>query len=270
MPTEPTSDATGPAFETLLVEAEGERGRLTLNRPDKLNPLGPTTLTELAAAARWFDRQPDVKVVVVAGAGRAFSAGADIAAFADQADGAGALGAREAADLGRQMADAVEAMRAVTVARIHGHCVGGAVVLAAACDLRVAAASTRFSIPEVALGIPLSWGGVPRLVREVGPAVAKDLILTCRTFDAVEAKTVGLLNRVAPDGQLDDVVEELVAVLASRSAFTLAATKQRVDAISESMVGTAGAWADADGLVTARRDPESRAAAAAYLASLRR
>lgn len=265
-----------PAFETIRVGIDGDRGSITLDRPDKLNPLGPVTLRELASAARWFDQQSAVKVVVVAGAGRAFSAGADLAAFADpdtDADAgqaSGAVAARAEADLGRQMADAVEAMRAITVARIHGHCVGGAVVLAAACDLRVAAASTRFSIPEVALGIPLSWGGVPRLVREVGPAVAKDLILTCRTFAADEARAVGLLNRVVADEDLDGAVEELVIVLTSRSAFTLEATKQRVNAISESMVGTAGAWADADGLVTARRDPASRAAAAKYLRSLGR
>ena len=97
-------------FTTLEVEAAPPRGRLTLNRPEKLNPLSTTTLQELAAAARWFDAQPGVKVVVVGGHGRAFSAGADLAAF----DGGGrvdAAGRREAADAGRQMAEAVEATR---------------------------------------------------------------------------------------------------------------------------------------------------------------
>ncbi len=270
-PDPPADPATGapPTLTTVRVEVDGARGALVLDRAEKLNPLGPTTLAELATAARWFDDQPAVKVVVVSGAGRAFSAGADVAAFADQEEGVGAVGSRRGADLGRQMADALEAMRAVTVARLHGHCVGGAVVLAAACDLRVAAASTRFSVPEVALGIPLTWGGVPRLVREIGPSAAKDLILTCRPFGAAEARQLGLVNRVVEDDELDDAVDELVAVLLSRSAFTLEATKRRVNAITESMVGTAGAWADADGLVTARRDPESRAAAAAYLDRLR-
>jgi enoyl-CoA hydratase/carnithine racemase len=168
------------------------------------------------------------------------------------------------------MADAVEAMRAITVARIHGHCVGGGVVLATACDLRVAAATTRFSVPEVALGLPLTWGGVPRLVREIGPSATKDLVLTCRPFDGDEAFRLGLVNRVVPADELDAAVDELVSVLASRSSYTLEATKRRVDAISESMVNTAGAWADADSLVIARRDPESRASATAYLESLRR
>jgi enoyl-CoA hydratase/carnithine racemase len=258
------------AFTTIDVRADGTRGSLLLNRPEKLNPLGPTTLREIVEAATWFDAQPDLKVVVVSGAGRAFTAGADLAAFADHEASAGAVGTREGADLGRQMAEAVEGMRAITVAKIHGHCIGGGVVLASACDLRIAATSARFSIPEVALGIPLTWGGVPRLVREVGPAMAKELILTCRPFIAAEAKAIGLLNRVVADGQLDAEVEELVGILESRSAFTLEATKRRIDAISESMVGTAGAWADADSMVTARRDPASREAGAAYLEGLKK
>ncbi len=248
---------------TLAVVADGARGSITLNRPDKLNPLGTATLQELVAAARWFDARPAVKVVVVAGSGRAFSAGADLAAFAALADGAAAM--RESADAGRRMAEAIEAMRAVTVARLHGHCVGGGLVLAAACDLRVAAEDTRFSIPEVDLGIPLAWGGIPRLVREIGPALTKELVMTCRPFGAVEAKAAGFVNRVVPEAGLDAAVEELVGELVGKSALTLGGTKRHVNAVTEGMVGTARSWNDADALVTAVHDPESRAAAMAYL-----
>lgn len=255
---------------TLTITVDGALATVTLDRPAKLNPLGPETLQELIDAAAWLDAQRAVTVVVVTGAGRAFSAGADLAAFGVGEDGGGAIGTREGADLGRRMADALEAMRAITVARIHGHCVGGGVVLAAACDLRVVAAGTRFAIPEVALGIPLTWGGIPRLVREIGPSRTKDLVLTCRPFDAAEAMDIGLVNRVVADDELDAEVARLTAVLTSRSPFTLEATKRRVDGVSESMVGTAGAWADADAMVTARRDPASRDAAARYLEGLRR
>ncbi|MBS9534321.1 enoyl-CoA hydratase/isomerase family protein [Mycobacterium sp. M1] len=248
---------------SLQVIADGARGSITLNRPEKLNPLGTQTLTELVSAARWFDERPQVKVVVVAGAGRAFSAGADLAAFAAVADGAGAM--REAADAGRRMADALEAMRAVTVARLHGHCVGGGLVLAAACDLRVAAADTRFSIPEVDLGIPLAWGGIPRLVREIGPALTKELVMTCRPFGADEAKAAGFVNRVVPAADLDAEVEDLVGLLVTKSALTLTGTKRHTNAVTEGMVATARCWNDADALVTAVNDPESRAAATAYL-----
>ena len=177
---------------------------------------------------------------------------------------------RDSADLGRQMADAIEAMAAVTVARLHGHCVGGAVVLAAACDLRVAAFDTSFSIPELELGIPLAWGGIPRLVREIGPAMTKELVMTCRPFSAAEAKDVGLVNRVVEADGLDEAVESLVASLLAKSGLTLRATKRHVDAVTSQMVGMVQSWADADSLVTAFADPESRQVAAAYLERVRK
>jgi len=250
------------------VAADGPIGRLTLDRPEKLNPLGTTTLLELVEAARWFDAQRDVKVVVVTGRGRSFSAGADVASFGDPSANAG-LSPREAADAGRRMAEALEGMRAVTVVGLHGHCIGGGVVLAAACDLRVAAEDTYFSIPEVDLGIPLAWGGVPRLVRELGPAMARELVMTCRPFTAAEAKAAGFLNRVVPPTLVLPTVEELAANLAAKSSLALTATKQHVNAVLEAMSGAASSWSDADGLVTALHDPESRAAGAAYLDRLR-
>lgn len=253
---------------TVEVVENGARGSITLNRPAKLNPLSTQTLNELAAAARWFDARPEVKVVVVSGNGRAFSAGADLAAFSGPSEGAGVP--REAADAGRRMADALEAMRAVTIARLHGHCVGGGLVLAAACDLRVAADTARFSIPEVDLGIPLAWGGIPRLVREIGPALTKELVMTCRPFGADEAKAAGFLNRVVPEADLDDEVEQLVRQLITKSALTLGSTKRHTNAVADGMVATARSWSDADALVTALHDPESREAAVAYLARVRR
>jgi len=248
-------------FETILVASQGSIGRLTLNRPEKLNPLGATTLREIAAAARWFDAQDTVKVVIVSGAGRAFSAGADLGTFSGPQSGS----PREAADLGRQMADALEAMRPLTVAAIRGWCVGGGLVLASACDIRIAAADTRFSIPEVDLGIPLAWGGIPRLVREIGPAMTKELVLTCRAFDAKEAKEVGFLNRIVAAEALDDEVEALARQLAEKAGFPLYATKRHVNEVTAQMVGTGRSWADADGLVTALRDPECAEARKKYL-----
>ncbi len=252
-------------FETLLALADGPIGHLTLNRPEKLNPLSTTTLTELAAAARWFDEQPAVKVVIVRGAGRAFSAGADLDSFA----GAQAVSTRDAADRGREMADALERMRAVSIAAIRGWCVGGGLVLAAACDLRLAAEGARFSIPEVDLGIPLAWGGIPRLVREIGPALTKELVLTCRPFDAAEARAAGFLNRVVPDEELESSVGSLARSLASKASHALFSTKRHVNAVTEQMVGTMRSWSDADGLVTAFGDVECAEARRAYLRTRR-
>lgn len=254
------------AFATIDVDARGALGSIELNRPEKLNPLSTTTLRELAEAAHLLEGRPEVKVVVVRGRGRAFSAGADVSAFAD-AEASVAL-RREAADAGRIMAEAIESMRAVTIASIRGHCVGGGLVLAAACDLRVAASSTRFSIPEVDLGIPLAWGGIPRLVREVGPAMTKELVMTCRPFSAQEGRALGFVNRVVPEEEVDGTVDELAAELASKSSYTLSATKRAVNEASELMLSTAGAWSDADSLLTATADPESRRAATEYLQRL--
>lgn len=255
-------------FSEIAVDVDGPRGDITLNRPAKLNPLSTTTLNELVSAARYLDTLAEVKVVVVAGNGRAFSAGADLASFTT-AESSAAV-ARDAADAGRRMAEAIEAMRAVTIAKIHGHCVGGGVVLASACDLRIAADDTRFSIPEVDLGIPLAWGGIPRLVREIGPARTKELVMTCRPFGAAEALAAGFLNRTVAASDLAGAVDELVGQLTGKSALTLTATKRHTNAVTESMVGTVRAWNDADSLVTALRDPESRAAGAAYLKGLGR
>jgi enoyl-CoA hydratase/carnithine racemase len=257
-------------FATIDVEVAAPRASIALSRPDKLNPLSAETLRELADAAHMLDGEEQVKVVVVSGRGRAFSAGADVAAFAGSDAAPAPQEVRESADAGRRMAEAIEGMRALTIAAIHGHCVGGAVVLAAACDLRVAAEGTRFSIPEVDLGIPLAWGGIPRLVREIGPAMTKELVLTCRPFDAREALALGFLNRVVPDGELEREVEELASGLALKSALTLRAIKQAVLAATRGLLSTDDAWSDADALLTALGDPESRRAGEEYLAGLRR
>ncbi|MEY2958987.1 MAG: enoyl-CoA hydratase, partial [Actinomycetota bacterium] len=149
----------------------------------------------------------------------------------------------------------------------HGHCVGGGLVLAAACDLRLASDDVRFSIPEVDLGIPLAWGGIPRLVRELGPAVTKELVLTCRPFGAEEALALRFLNRVVPAGELTAAAEALAAELADKPGFSLRATKMQVNAVMDEIAGVGRNANDADSLVAALHDDESRAASRKYLQS---
>jgi len=203
--------------------------------------------------------------VIVRGAGRAFSAGADLTSFS----GPQRHSPRDAADLGREMADALERMRALAIAVIQGWCVGGGLVLAAACDLRIATDDARFSIPEVDLGIPLAWGGIPRLVREIGPALTKELVLTCRPFDAAEARAAGFLNRVVPPAELEETALGLARSLAEKAGHALFSTKRHVNAVTDQMVGTMRSWADADGLVVAFGDEECGEARRAYLAKRR-
>jgi enoyl-CoA hydratase/carnithine racemase len=153
----------------------------------------------------------------------------------------------------------------LTIAAVQGHCVGGGVVFVAACDLRVATTETTFTIPEVDLGIPLAWGGIPRLVREIGPALTKELVLTCRPFGADEAKSIGFINQVVAPGDLETAVTELAENLASKTLYSLHSTKQQVNAVMEEIAGTGRSAGDADMLVYAMRDPESREVTARYL-----
>jgi enoyl-CoA hydratase/carnithine racemase len=249
------SIAAVPRFETLRVEVADRLGRLTLNQPDRLNPLGAVALRELAEAAAWLDGT-DAAVVVVAGAGRAFCAGFDLreltAPPAGERDTSGAGGAATPA-LGAAMAEAVASMRALTVAAVQGPCVGGGFVLALCCDLRIAADDAWFSLPEAELGIPLAWSGVPRVVRELGPARANELILTCRRVGAAEASSIGLVNEVVPRSDLDAVVAERVAVLLERRTDVITTTKRQVRDAAEALVPTTGAWAGTDDLVAALR-----------------
>ncbi len=253
-------------FQTLSVRVDGAIGELCLERPEKLNALSPEVLEEIARAARHFDDQRGVKIVIVRGAGRSFSSGADLASFGAREGRT----TREVAELGRAMADSLEAMRAISIAAIRGHCVGGGVVLASACDLRIAGEGARFSIPEIDLGIPLAWGGIPRLVRELGPARTKELVLTCRPFDAEEARAAGFVNRVVPDETLDREVEALAHSLSKKASHALFSTKRHVNAVTDQMVGSMRSWSDADGLVAAFGDEESAAVRRDYLRSRRR
>ena len=252
-----------PQFETLVVKVEGRIGRVTMNRPEKLNALSRQLMSEIVELGAWLKLREDIRVMIFSGAGRSFCAGFDLNDFSSASDGESP---RQAADLGRLATNALTDVPQLTIAAVHGHCVGGGVVFVAACDLRVATTETTFIIPEVDLGIPLAWGGIPRLVREIGPALTKELVLTCRPFGADEAKSIGFINQVVPPGDLETTVTELAENLASKTLYSLHSTKQQVNAVMEEIAGTGRSAGDADMLVYAMRDPESREATARYLA----
>lgn len=253
---------TGPgSYDTISVELHGSVATLELARPSSLNALSSTMLAEIEDAAVRMDDLPEVKVVVVRGQGTSFCAGADVSGFGGQVS-------RRDRDQGWRTARALEQMSAVSVVRIHGWCVGGGVVLASACDLRVASTDSRFLIPEVDLGIPLAWGGIPRLVRELGPARTKELVMTCRPFDAAEACSMGFVNQVIDPGELDRAVDDLVATLVDKPKFALLATKAHTNAVAEAMVHTGGSWGDAEGLWAGFADEEGAEARRRYLERL--
>ncbi len=255
-------------FETIIAKCDGPIGFLTLNRSERLNALGATMMRDITAAARWFDDQLEVRVVIVRGEGRAFSAGADLkdTPIGDALPRAGKSWSerREVGQYGLRMADAVEGMRAITIAQVQGYAVGGGLVLMIACDLRVAAEDAVFSIPEVDLGIPLAWGGIPRLVREIGPAMTKELVMTCRRFTPEEAKALGVVNRVVPPKDLAAEVDALARELLAKPPVPVTITKEHVNAVTRAMGAGLTAFADGDVLLGTALSPESIEAGATY------
>jgi enoyl-CoA hydratase/carnithine racemase len=254
-------------FQTIKVEVEGALGRLILNRPERLNAIGATMLQELAEAARWLDTHRELRVVIVSGNGRAFSAGADLRDSPTGAANAANnswLYRREVGQYGLRAADAIEQMHAVTIAQVQGYAVGGGLVLMALCDLRIAADDAVFFIPEIDLGVPLAWGGIPRLVREIGPALTKELVMTCRRFTPAEAKAAGFLNRVVAPDQLEREVNQLASELLAKPSVPVMITKEHVNAVTRVMSAGITSFGDGDVLLSSIGEAESRAAARNY------
>jgi enoyl-CoA hydratase/carnithine racemase len=199
---------------TLRLERNGPIACVWLNRPDRRNALNQGMLEEIAEVFGLLQPEYDIRAVILGGLGLSFCAGADlkeppgVARMAAES-GVSARERRWFARLGPRALEAIERLDAVTIARIHGHAVGGGLLLALSCDLRIAAEGTFFSVPEVGLGDVFNWRGVPRLVREVGFARARQIVLLGERFDAACAERYGLLNRVVPPDQLDAAVFDL-------------------------------------------------------------
>jgi len=188
----------------LRVVREGGVARLTLDRPP-LNVLTPALIRSLGDALRELAADPALRVVVLGGSGRAFSAGVDVAAMRDL----DAAGARALIETLRSTIQALEAMPVPTLARLHGHVLGGALELVLACDLRIAAASCRLGMPEITVGIPsvIQAALLPGLV---GWGRTAELLLGGQPVDARDAERWGLVNRTVEDGALDQAVDEWV------------------------------------------------------------
>ncbi len=199
---------------------------LILERPP-VNALSHAVKEELAAALEEIAAVPDVRCLVLHGAGgRAFSVGSDIKEFPDIA--ARRLG-RPHAVQEHTLYNRIDFFPVPTIAAIEGHCLGGGLELALACDLRVAGESARLGLPEVKLGVFPGGGGTERLPRLIGEARARELIYTAETLDAREGWRIGLVNRVAPAGQSLQVAQALAAEIAAHSGHTLRVVKRVLD-----------------------------------------
>ena len=187
--------------ETILVERDGPIATLVLNRPEKLNALTRPMWQGLGDAVRVLSADDNVRCVVIRGAGeRAFSPGNDISEFSTVRSNKAQ--AREYGKVMHTTAQALAECRHPLVAQIHGICVGGGLEIAALADLRICGVSSRFGAPINKLGLVMAYAEMAPLVRLVGSAVALEILLEGRVFDAAEAKEKRLVTRVVPDDQV--------------------------------------------------------------------
>jgi enoyl-CoA hydratase/carnithine racemase len=201
---------------------------LTLQREEKLNALS-TAMEEELLAALSTDLVRESRCLVFAGAGKAFSAGADINEFRDASPESISAYYGTTGDVYERIA----ALPMPTVAAIHGWCLGGGLEFALAVDFRIADESAVFGLPEVALGIIPSSGGTHRLVRMLGPAKAKELMLLGRRFDAQAARALGLVTEVVPQGDALRRALEVAHELAAMPPLAVQTAKQAADLMAE-------------------------------------
>ena len=237
--------------ELVRHERRGAVALLTLNRPESLNSLDRATLEALAAAIRGVAADAGARALVLTGEGRAFAAGADI----EQMSGMEPLEGEAFARLGHETFASLEALRIPTLAAVNGYALGGGCELALACDWIYASSKARFGQPEVGLGLTPGFGGTSRLVRRVGVAWAKELVLTGAPLKADEALRIGLANRVfEPEALLEGAVAAAAAV-AEKGPVAVALAKNVLQQGQDADLRTAHALEqNAFGLVFASRD----------------
>ena len=204
---------------------DGAVARLTLRRPDKLNALDRAMIDALADAARAIDAARDVRVAVLSGEGKAFSAGGDIAAWG----GLPALDMwRDWTRAGHRAFEALARLRVPLIAALSGHAFGGGLELAACADLRIAAPAIKLGLPETGLGMAPGWSGTQRLVRRFGAQVVRRMSLTGRLFTAEEGLALGLVDEIAPDALAR--ANEIAADVASRGPVAVQIVKAMINA----------------------------------------
>ena len=233
------------AYETLLVEKKGATTVVTLNRPEKLNAMNGQMMGDLSRLMIELRQETSTRFIILTGAGRAFSAGAD---FGPR----GGDGPPKPADTPPKTADAparddrarlaqlsthdllrsYQNLEQVTIAAVNGYCLGAGLVFAMESDFLIAAEDAILGVPEANLGIFYSWGSSARLNRLVGPMWAKHMIMTCENITAQQALAIGLAVEVVPGEKLMDAAFELVDKIAGKSPLAIRLTKKLVNAHS--------------------------------------
>lgn len=255
------------SFELLELDNRDGVATLWLNRPEVRNAFDERLIAEIAAAVETVTVDPAVRVLVVAGRGPAFCAGADLrwmqrmATFTREENHADALGLA-------RMLRALHRCPKPTIARVHGDCYAGGLGLVAACDIAVAAAGVHFCLTEVRIGlVPATIG--PYVVRAIGARAASRYMLTAERFDADEALRIGLVHTVVGAGALDAEVARYAQALAAGGPAALAAAKRLVDDLATATIDAALLDDTAGRIAELRASPEGREGVQAVLGKRR-
>ncbi len=226
-----------PEPSVRIEKGLGPQGRIAVvrfDRGDSINALSMAAIRDLTDAARSFEDDIDTSVVVLTGTARAFSAGFDLKEPAGKARGSLPLGQRRVAlRNGPRLAKAWYEMDQVTIAAIEGHCIGGGVALAVALDFRFCGRSAHFRVPELELGMNMTWGSVPRMLQLMGPARTKQaVILASDRISAADALEWRLVEKVVDDGQAFASAMAFAERIAAQPPIPVQMTKQTVNRLA--------------------------------------
>jgi methylglutaconyl-CoA hydratase len=210
-------------FEHLMTRRDGAVEYVTLNRPDVRNAFNSNLITELAAWAAAIAADRTVRAVVLAGAGRMFCAGADVAWMAETVTYTEEQNLHDAQAMS-SMFNAIDTLPVPVIGRVHGAALGGGAGLACVCDVVIADENTIFGFTEVKLGI-IPAVISPFALAKIGRAAARELFLTGARFSAIRAKEIGLVHAVVPAAEMDDAVERFVQEFLSAAPGAIAAAK---------------------------------------------
>lgn len=243
----------------------GAVGELCLMRPQQRNAIDERMIEQVLALCQWFDQNDAVKTVILRGSGEAFSAGMDIALFRHGSPAQVA----SAADLTRQLLERITEMNAIVIAAIHGSCVGSSsIMLATACDLRYAAGDTHFRLPEIDLGIPVSYSGMSGLSKSLGPALTLEMALLGQPVPAQRLYQKGFLNGLFEADELLLQTRRIAARVAENSALALRMTKRQMARDIQTLASAHHSFQFIADLRAALADPESSRQRSAYLARM--
>lgn len=212
--------------DKILAHKDNRVGTLTFNNPERHNAVSLEMWERASQVLDSFARDPDVRVLVVAGAGgKAFVSGADISKFADERATQAAV--ERYNNISQGFYSALYNFPKPAIAQIEGYCIGGGLNLAICCDVRFCTKGSRFGLPAAKLGLGYGYSGLQRFFNTIGPSHTKDIFFSARQFDAVEALAMGVVNKVLDDGnRLAGFVRDYAATIAGNAPLTISAIKQ--------------------------------------------